>query len=124
MQAWNLSGSLQKMIRGEIWMVDFGVPFGSEPGWRRPVIVVQSDDFNQTEMHTTIVIPLTSNLRLADFPGNMLLSSSDTGLGKDSVVVTPQITVIDKARLDDKICVLSDEIMKQLNENICLLLDI
>lgn len=112
------------MIRGEIWMVDFGVPFGSEPGWRRPVIVVQSDDFNQTEMHTTIVIPLTSNLRLADFPGNMLLSSSDTGLGKDSVVVTPQITVIDKARLDDKISVLSDEIMQQLNENICLLLDI
>lgn len=54
------------MIRGEIWMVDFGVPFGSEPGWRRPAIVVQNDEFNQSAMHTTIVIPLTSNLRLAD----------------------------------------------------------
>lgn len=51
------------MMRGEIWMVDFGVPFGSEPGWRRPSIVVQNDEFNQSAMHTTIVIPLTSNLK-------------------------------------------------------------
>ena len=112
------------MIRGEIWMVDFGVPFGSEPGWKRPVIVVQNDDFNQTDMHTTIVIPLTSNLRLADFPGNMLLLSSETGLKKDSVAVTPQITVIDKARLIEKVCSLSDDFMQQCNENMCLLLDI
>lgn len=90
------------MIRGEIWMVDFGVPFGSEPGWRRPVIVVQNDDF----------------------PGNMLLLSSETGLKKDSVAVTPQITVIDKARLIEKVCSLSDDFMQQCNENMCLLLDI
>lgn len=112
------------MIRGEIWIVDFGVPFGSEPGWRRPVIVVQSDEFNQTLMHTTIVIPLTTNLRLADFPGNMLISSSETGLKQDSVAVTPQITVIDKTRLIEKVCTLSNELMQQCNENMCLLLDI
>ena len=86
------------MIRGEIWWVDFGIPFGSEPGRRRPAIIVQNDSFNQTSMHTTIVIPLTSNLRLADFPGNMLLTADETALTKDSVAVTPQITVIDRAR--------------------------
>ena len=86
------------MIRGEIWWVDFGIPFGSEPGRRRPAIIVQNDSFNQTSMHTTIVIPLTTNLRLADFPGNMLLTADETALTKDSVAVTPQITVIDRAR--------------------------
>ena len=58
------------MIRGDIWWVDFGEPFGSEPGWRRPAIIIQSDDFNNSNMNTTIVVPLTTNLRLADFPGN------------------------------------------------------
>ena len=105
-------------------MVDFGVPFGSEPGWKRPVIIVQSDEFNQTAMHTTIVIPLTSNLRLADFPGNILLLASETGLKQDSVAVIPQITVIDKARLDKKVCTLSNDFIQQLNESMCLLLDI
>ena len=68
------------MIRGEIWMVDFGVPFGSEPGFRRPAIIIQSDAFNLTSMHTTIVIPLTTNMILADFPGNMILTSNESGL--------------------------------------------
>ena len=112
------------MIRGEIWFVDFGIPFGSEPGWRRPSLIVQSDTFNQTSMHTTIVIPLTSNLRLADFPGNMLLPASASGLSKDSVIVTPQITVIDKARLVEKVCELPLDMMQQCAENIRLLLDI
>lgn len=65
------------MIRGDIWWVDFGDPLGSEPGWRRPAIIVQSDDFNKSDMNTTIVIPLTTNLRLAEFPGNVLLSKEE-----------------------------------------------
>ena len=112
------------MTHGDVYMLDFGVPFGSEPGWRRPSLIVQSDAFNQTAMHTTIVIPLTSNLRLADFPGNILLPASMTGLSKDSVVVTPQITVIDKERLIEKITELSDVVMHQCAENIRLLLNI
>ena len=112
------------MIRGEIWWVDFGIPFGSEPGRRRPAIIVQNDSFNQTSMHTTIVIPLTTNLRLAAFPGNMLLTADETALTKDSVAVTPQITVIDRARLIEKVSNLSSDIMQKCGENICLLLDI
>ena len=75
-------------------------------------------------MHTTIVIPLTSNLRLADFPGNLFLPAEKTRLSKDSVAVTPQITVIDKARLIEKISELPHATMKELAENIKLLLDI
>lgn len=61
------------MIRGEIWMVDFGVPFGSEPGFKRPAIIVQSDAFNLTSMHTTIVIPLTTNSTMQECATNIRL---------------------------------------------------
>ena len=77
------------MIRDDIWWVDFGEPLGSEPGWRRPAVIVQSDEFNKSDMNTTVVIPLTTNLRLAEFPGNVLLSKQDSKLSKDSVAVTP-----------------------------------
>lgn len=87
------------MIRGDILWVYFGEPFGSEPGWRRPAVIVQSDEINKSDMNTTVVIPLTTNLRLAEFPGNVLLSKQDSKLSKDSVAVTPQITVIDSIRL-------------------------
>ena len=112
------------MMNGEVWWVDFGVPFGSEPGLRRPSIIVQGDDFNQTEMHTTIVIPLTTNLRLADFPGNTLLSAEETGLPKDSVAVTPQMTAIDKARLVERVSMLSHHVMQECAENMKLVLNI
>lgn len=112
------------MMNGEVWWVDFGVPFGSEPGRRRPSIIVQADAFNQTEMHTTVVIPLTTNLRLADFPGNVRLSAGETGLAKDSVAVTPQITAIDKARLVERVSLLPRSVMRECAENIKLVLDI
>ena len=110
------------MTRGEIWWVDFGIPFGSEPGWRRPVVIVQSDVFNRTAMHTVIVLPLTSNLRLADFPGNVLLPAHETGLSKDSVAVVPQLTAIDKARLMEYVTTLSAERMRDITAGIRLLL--
>ena len=112
------------MIRGEIWWVDFGEPFGSEPGWRRPCLIIQNDSYNQSLLNTTIVIPLTTNLRLADFPGNYLLSTDETDLSKDSVLVTPQITVVDKARLIQKVSVLSDLTMREVSACIRLVLSL
>ena len=112
------------MIRGEVWWVDFGIPFGSEPGRKRPSIIVQSDAFNKTEMHTTIVIPLTTNLRLADFPGNVFLSSDETGLPQDFVAVIPQITVVDRVRLVERESVLPNYIMRQCADGMKLILDI
>ena len=110
------------MIRGDIWWVDFGEPFGSEPGWRRPAVIVQSDEFNKSDMNTTVVNPLTTNLRLAEFPGNVLLSKQDSKLSKDSVAVTPQITVIDSIRLVEHVSVLPISSMKSISEGIRLLL--
>ncbi len=109
---------------GEIWWVDFGLPLGSEPGFKRPAIIVQNDLFNKTAINTTIVIPLTTNLRLAEFPGNLQLSTDETLLPKASVAVVPQITAIDKTRLLNKIANLKDYTMFQLKENIKLLLQI
>ena len=110
------------MIRGDIWWVDFGEPLGSEPGWRRPAVIVQSDEFNKSDMNTTVVIPLTTNLRLAEFPGNVLLSKQDSKLSKDSVAVTPQITVIDSIRLVELVSVLPISSMTSISEGIRLLL--
>ncbi len=110
------------MIRGDIWWVDFGEPLGSEPGWRRPAVIVQSDEFNKSDMNTTVVIPLTTNLRLAEFPGNVLLSKNDSKLSKDSVAVTPQITVIDSIRLVEHVSVLPISSMTNISEGIRLVL--
>lgn len=111
-------------MNGEIWWVDFGVPFGSEPGLRRPSVIVQSDSFNNSEMNTTVVIPMTSNTRLADFPGNVLLLPLESGLSKDSVVVTPQITVIDKARLVEKVGTIKKDSMMEIIDGIKILFGI
>lgn len=112
------------MIRGEIWWADFGVPFGSEPGFRRPVVIVQSDDFNKSNMNTVIVIPLTTNIIFKEFPGNIFLVQEETKLSKDSVVVTVQIVVIDKRRLIEKVSTLSSFNMKKIENGIKLVLEL
>lgn len=104
------------MMRGEIWWVDFGVPLGSEAGHRRPALVVQSDIFNNSRLNTTIVVPLTTNLTLADFPGNALLRKEDTGLKHDGVAVTIQITAINKSQLLQKISCLPVAVMNNCAE--------
>ncbi len=90
------------MTRGEIWWADFGLPFGSEPGFRRPVLVVQDDTFTRSRINTVIVIPLTTNLLLENAPGNIHLEKDESGLSRDSVIVVSQIGVIDKARMIEK----------------------
>ncbi|GHU30749.1 mRNA interferase [Spirochaetia bacterium] len=87
------------MTRGEIWWVDYGIPYGSEPGFRRPVIILQNDYFNNSKINTTIVIPLSTNLILADVPGNILIEKSNSKLEKESVILLSQIGVVDKQRL-------------------------
>jgi mRNA interferase MazF len=66
------------MMRGEIWWADFGVPFGSEAGFRRPVLIVQDDTFNESRIRTIVVLPLTTNLRLLDAPGNVFLRNKES----------------------------------------------
>jgi mRNA interferase MazF len=83
--------------RGEIWWADLPEPAASEPGYRRPVLVVQSDDFNRSRIATAIVVVITSNLNLAQAPGNVLLPQRITGLPKDSVANISQVLTIDKS---------------------------
>ncbi len=86
------------MIRGEIWWVDLGIPFGSEPGFKRPVLIIQDDSFNESNINTAIVISITSNLNLAEAPRNVTLYKKDSNLSKDSVVNVSQIVTLDKER--------------------------
>lgn len=84
-------------------MLDFGVPFGSEPGYRRPVVIVQSDKENLNNLNTTVVVPLTSNTVHADKKGNVFLPKTVSSLPKDSVALVHQIITVDKFRLEEKI---------------------
>ena len=89
--------------QGEIWWADLPEPSGSEPGFRRPVVVVQGDAFNRSRIATVVCVPLTSNLRWADAPGNVLLAAKATGLPKDSVANVSQLITLDKSFLTERI---------------------
>ena len=89
------------MTCGEIYWVDLGMPLGHEPAFRRPALVIQSDSLNKSRLGTTLVIPLTTNTALADYRGNVLISSEYSGLPKDSVALCSQIMVVDKTRLEE-----------------------
>jgi len=82
--------------RGEIWWAELGEPGGSGPGFRRPVLVVQADAFNRSRLRTVIAVVLTSNLRLVDAPGNVLIPAAASGLPKDSVANVSQVITIDR----------------------------
>jgi len=89
--------------RGEIWWASLPSPIASEPGYRRPLLVVQSNDFNQSLISTVIAAVITSNLRLADAPGNVLLSKKESGLPIKSVVNVSQLITVDKSFFTEKI---------------------
>ena len=89
--------------RGEIWWASLPEPKGSEPGYSRPVLVVQADDFNRSRIHTVVAVVITSNIRLAEAPGNVLLSRKATGLPKQSVANVSQLVTLDKAFLKEKV---------------------
>ncbi len=112
------------MIRGEIWWADLGIPFGSEPGFKRPVIIIQDDAFNRSQIQTIIVASLTTNLDLADAPGNVYLEKENSGLSKDGVINISQISTIDKRRLTEKVCVLSLSIITEVIYGIKLILNL
>ena len=96
------------MIRqGEIYWLDVGEPSGSAPGYRRPFVVIQNDMFNRSPIDTAVVCALTSNLRRAEAPGNVLLQPREAGLPKQSVVNVSQIYTVDKQELTEKIGTLS-----------------
>jgi mRNA interferase MazF len=89
--------------QGEVWWADLRPPTASEPGFRRPVVVVQGDAMNRSRIATVDCVPLTSNLKWADAPGNVLLAAGSTSLPKDSVANVSQIVALDKSFLTERV---------------------
>jgi len=87
----------------EVWWADLADPIGSAPGYRRPVVVIQSDPLNRSQLATVVCIVLTSNLRWSIAPGNVLLSATHTGLDRDSVANVSQLVTIDKRQLTERV---------------------
>ncbi len=90
------------IAHGEVWWADLGDPIGSEPGYRRPVVVVQGNSFNASALRTVVCVVLTSNLKWADAPGNVLLAARTTGLGRPSVANVSQLVTLDRSALTER----------------------
>ncbi|MCA1559626.1 MAG: type II toxin-antitoxin system PemK/MazF family toxin [Acidobacteria bacterium] len=95
------------IAQGEVWWADIPPPTGSGPGFRRPVVVVQGDALNRSRIATVVCVPLTSNLKWADAPGNVLLTARSTSLPKDSVANVSQIVALDRTFLAERVGKLS-----------------
>ncbi len=106
------------MYRGEIWWANLPDPIGSEPGYRRPVLVIQDDTFTQSQIRTVIVVIITSNIKLAEAPGNVLLPRSISGLSRDSVVNVSQILTVDKTFLVERIGSLPDHLREEVDDGL------
>jgi len=91
------------IAQGDVCWADLADPAGSEPGFRRPVVVVQGDAFNRSRIATVVCVPLTSNVKWADAPGNVLLPARSTGLPKDSVANVSQIVTLDRSVLGERV---------------------
>lgn len=100
--------------QGDVWWADLDDPDRSSPGFRRPVVVIQSNAFNASRISTVICVALTSNLKWADAPGNVLLKSCDTGLDRDSVANVSAVVTIDKAQLTESTGMLSEKLVSKI----------
>jgi mRNA interferase MazF len=107
-----------------VWWADLADPGGSEPGFRRPLLIVQTDSFNRSRIETAIAVVLTSNLRLLDAPGNVLVARRASGLPKDSVANVSQVITIDRDMLTDRAGKLPAEIMSAVDAGLRLVLSV
>jgi mRNA interferase MazF len=110
--------------RGEIWWADVGDPDGSGPGFRRPMLIVQSDAFNRSRLRTVVGVVVTSNLRLVDAPGNVLLPARATGLPKDSVANVSQVITLDLDFLSERAGRVRGPLLGDVGNGLRLVLDL
>jgi mRNA interferase MazF len=110
------------VTRGQIWWADLPETRGSEPGFRRPVLIVQADSFNRSGIRTVIVAVITGNLRLAEAPGNVLLPARVTGLPRDSVVNVSQLLALDRSFLTEDVGKLPGQLQAAVDSGLRLVL--
>lgn len=108
--------------RGEIWWASLPSPSGSGPGYRRPVLVVQSNPFNGSRISTVVVAAITSNIALADAPGNVRMARSDSGLTKASVVNVSQIVTLDRTVLTERVRAVAATTLNKVDDGLRLVL--
>jgi mRNA interferase MazF len=110
--------------RGDIWWAEFPEPRTAEPGFRRPILIVQNDAFNRSRIQTVLAVVLTSNLRLLDAPGNALVPKKLSGLPGDSVANVSQVITLDRACLAERAAKLPNKVMRAVNSGLRLVLDL
>jgi len=108
--------------RGEVWWADLGAPDGSEPGYRQPVVIVQSDAFNRSRLRTVIAVVLTTNMRLLEAPGNVLVRAKASGLPRDAVANVSQLITMDRDFLLERIGRLRGQPIRDLEGGLRLVL--
>ena len=111
-------------MRGEIWWADLPEPAGSGPGYRRPILVIQDDDFNESPIKTVIVAMITGNLNIGRARGNVLISSGQSGLSKDSAINVSALFTVDKSLLFEKARAISRSKMQQVDKGLKLVLSL
>ena len=112
------------MMRGKIWWAELPAPAGSEPGYRRAVVIMQSDNFTRSRISTVVVVIITSNTALANAPGNVFLPKTHTQLPQDSVANVSQILTVDKAFLSQCVSSLSPRYIQRIEEGMRLVLSL
>ena len=110
------------MKRGEIWWASLPEPAGSEPGYRRPVLIIQTNEFNRSAIRTVVVAAVTSNRSLAAAPGNVELSTRGTGLNVNSVVNVSQVVTLDKSCLTERVGRVPASAMRRIEDGLRLVL--
>jgi mRNA interferase MazF len=109
---------MAELQRGEIWWADLPEPRRSEPGYRRPVLVIQANSFNRSRIQTTVVAAITTNVELAEAPGNVLLPARSAGLTRDSVVNVSQLLTLDRSFLTEHAGTLPPRLQRSVDEGL------
>lgn len=112
------------MRRGEIWWADLPEPVGAAPGYRRPVLILQADSFTTSRIATVVIVVLSTNLRLATAPGNVVISARESGLPHDSVINVSQLATLDKTMLDSAIGHVTTQMLAAVEDGVRLVLDL
>jgi mRNA interferase MazF len=118
------TGTAPPIRRGAVWWADLPDARGSGPGFRRPVVVISSDAFNASQIQTVVVVVLTSNLRLADAPGNVRVPARGAGLPRESVANVSQVLTVDKDDLVERAGQLRPALLEELAAGLRLVLEL
>ena len=106
------------VTRRDVWWADLDEPRGSEPGFPHPLLIIQADGFNRSRLRTVLGVVLTSNARLVDMPGNVLLPAKSTGLPRDSVANVTQIVTLDEDHLSHRVGHISPRLMRRVDDGL------